>query len=324
MLRTALTPTSDIRSFSPMRTPDWRWQAAVEHVDGHTHPRKWEDSGIAQAQQFILALSEANNDAKCAVIRQSWPELYAAYEIYTGPAVRRQELDARLLCEPLEAIAVRMNIPATVIATYAETFFDVLGSLNSRDWLLSQAVRVDDFSFPPTESECWRFVALVGGVPVLDLMVADHLGRAQPEYPDRHELAETVRFLVRDFAAHIQTGRAADPEIIEEHRRRYSERARRRGKKIDPKIAFDLKLLLVAAGMPSDRNLDEPLPVSRGVGDLTDKAKADVGVPAEQQPTSTTSASQCSNPTDHKGDMPWTAEQTLDFPEIANELMIRN
>jgi hypothetical protein len=49
--RTALTPTSDIRSFSPMRTPDWRWQAAVEHVDGHTRPRKWEDSGIDQARR---------------------------------------------------------------------------------------------------------------------------------------------------------------------------------------------------------------------------------------------------------------------------------
>jgi len=257
------TPSSDIRCFSPFRTPDWRWRAASEHVCRATRPRKWQDAGIRRIRRFLLDLKRANTDARRKRLEEKWPDLFAANAIHMEDRVRRDELESRLLCESPDVIAAKMNIPAGAVLAYADAFYDVLGCLRAVDWLLEYAVRARSFATPPKENECWRYLALAGGPAILDLVVSDHLGRPEPQYPDRHELAERARFLVKDYANLVQTGQPADPEIIEEYCRLYQHEARRRGKKLDPRVAWHLKFLRMAAKLRKSRELEKALPKVR-------------------------------------------------------------
>jgi hypothetical protein len=261
--RMSIAPITDIRLYSPFRTPAWRWQAATDHVRDGTRPESWEDPGIAVAWSFLQTLGRADTDLKRNHVTKTQSDLAEAHAIYIGPDVRRDELEARLLCEPIEVIAGKMAIPASVITAYAEAFFDVLQSLDARDWLREYAVRMHSFSLPPTEGECWRSLAFIGDPFTLDLVISDHLGRAHPEYPDRHEFAEEARFRVYDHASLIQTGNPADPKFVAELCRRYLTESRRTGKKLDAKTAFHLKCLRFAAGLPKSQELERFLPGSK-------------------------------------------------------------
>ncbi|MGD0461597.1 MAG: hypothetical protein ABSB74_03820 [Tepidisphaeraceae bacterium] len=248
-------PATDIRSYSPFRTPDWRWQAALDHVHQQTRPRKWEDQGRVQVRRFLLDLNRAGTEAKRNRVARTWPDLFGAHAIFTGDPIRRDELEARLLCEPVEGIAEKMNIPAGVVVAFAGTFFDVLHCRQALDWLLEHAIRAHSFARPPTEAECWRYMALAGGPFILELLIADHLGRPELQHPDRHELAERARFLVREHAAYVQTGNPADPEFVAEFRRRYREKCQRNHEKPDPKVLLQLKILSMAASSSRRRRV---------------------------------------------------------------------
>jgi len=260
MSRTTSIPNEDLWNYSPFRTPDWRWREAHRHVTRNTSPRPWEDAGVVRTYQFLLAFSDADTEATQAELIRCWPDLAAAYTIFTQAGVQRDELEARLICEPVDVIARKMIISPGVVGAFADTFFDVLDSINANDWMYIQAVGVHSFSLPPTEGECWRYLAFVGGSLVLDLVIADHLGRTEPCYPDRHRLAEGALFIVRDHASLTQTGRPADPEIVEEYCRQYREDVRSGRRKPDPAIALHLKFLRLAAKLPRCREIEQSLP----------------------------------------------------------------
>ena len=260
MPRTAFTPTSDIRSRSPFRTPDWRWLEAHRHVTGNSSPRLWEDAGVVRAHQFLLDFSDVDTEARQVEPTRCWPDLAAAYTIFTQAGVQRDELEARLICEPVDVIAAKTGLSPGVVGAFADTFFDVVDSINANDWMYFQAVGVHRFSSPPTEGECWRYLAFVGGPLVLDLVIADHLGRPEPYYPDRHRLAELGRFIVRDQVSLMQTGLPADPEIVEEYCRLYREDVRSGRTNPDPVVALHLKFLRLAAKLPRCLEIEQSLP----------------------------------------------------------------
>src|ERR1022692_1516524 len=214
---TASIATEHLGNYSPFRTPEWRWREARRHLKQQTLPGIWDDPGVAKAYQFLFDVSDADTEAERAELVQRWPDLTAAKAIFMQPGVQRDELEARLICEPIDVIAGKMGIPSGVVGAFAEAFFDVADSVNATDWMMLQAVGLHRFSLPPTEGECWRYLAFFGGPFVLDLMVADHLDRPEPTCPDRHLHAERARFLVRDHVSLLKTGQPADPEIIEEH-----------------------------------------------------------------------------------------------------------
>lgn len=260
MPRTAFTPTSDIRRLSPFRSVDWRWREAGNHRKNHTSPAEWEDPGVSKAYQFQVALSGADTQTKRVDLAQCWPELAAAHAIFILADVERDELEARLICEPVDVIAKKMGISPGVVGAFADTFFDVIDSINALDWMVFQAVGVHRFSLPPKEAECWRYLAFAGGPFVLDLMIADHFGHPDPHYPDRRQEAERARFLVRDHVSLMQTGRWADAEIIEEYCRLYREDVRSGRRKPDPVIALHLKFLRLAAKLPRCLELERSIP----------------------------------------------------------------
>ena len=257
MTRMSVAPSTDPRCFSPIRTPDWRWQAVLSHIRHKTCPGTWEDPAIARAYRFLAPPEPACAYTGKREVRRHCPDLSAAHAIFTLAGVVKDELEARLLCQSPEEIEGAMGISADVVRTFATLFFDVQDSLHANDWLLFQAVAL---LFPPTEGQCWRYLALAGGPVILDLVVSDYLGRPEPHYPDRHELAERARFLVWDHASLIQAGNPADPEIIEAYCRRFLGDAQRRGRKLDPQIAWNLKLLRLAAKLPKSRELEKVLP----------------------------------------------------------------
>jgi hypothetical protein len=140
MTRMSATPSSDIRCFSPFRTPDWRWSEALGHIRKRTCPGRWEDPAIAQAHQFLMALKLAHTDAGRMELSLRCPDVSAAYAVFNRGGVVKDELEARLLCQSPEEIAGATGIGADVVRAYATFFFDVLGSLNANDCLLLQAV----------------------------------------------------------------------------------------------------------------------------------------------------------------------------------------
>ena len=194
----------DYRRYSPFRRPDWRWQSATEHLLAGDRPKPWEDPGIGQALKFQRAWNADGGEAQQIDARQRWPELAEAYRIHERGGVLVDEIQARLLAaEPLEVIAHKTGVGTGVIAAFEKFFFNVSESLSAIDWLLFDAVGL--YTNPITEGLVWRYFAVAGGPLLVDLLVADFLGRPEPKRDDRHLLAERARFFVRFIRADSPT-----------------------------------------------------------------------------------------------------------------------
>jgi hypothetical protein len=193
---------SDYRRCSPWRRPDWRWQAAEAHVAANHYPRQWEDAAIGQAIKFQRVLQRMRaKDTRAALELRSSP-LFSAHAIYISGGVIRDELEARLLCQSVPAIADKMRVSPTVVQTYGQIFFHVADALGAVGWLSSQVIGVGEWSHrQPTERDIWKYLAIAAGPIVLDLMIADHLHRPDPAMPNRALLAAQGRHSVLSWAA---------------------------------------------------------------------------------------------------------------------------
>jgi hypothetical protein len=247
---------TDIRLFSPFRKPDWRWRAAAGDAQEGL-PGIWEDQDITRARFYFCDRERAVSDEQLAT---TYPDLFVAHAIHIAADVRRDELQARLLCEPVEIIAMKMGLSDSVVFAYAQIFFDVLQSLRARDWVQEFAIRPHTFSNPPAEGEVWRQLAYYIGPYALEALINDYFGRANPECPNQHELADDLRFLVRFNLSRPPPGLGADPQIVEESCQRELERSRRTGNAINPMLAHHLQVLRLAAGLRRSRELDRFLP----------------------------------------------------------------
>lgn len=94
---------------------DWRWRDSAQH-------RSWSeaDYGVAgEPYSFDIAL-----------------------EIYERGGPRRLELEARILArQPSEVIAAKLAITPQVVDIFIAHFFDVLGRMSARDWIVVRAIR---------------------------------------------------------------------------------------------------------------------------------------------------------------------------------------
>jgi hypothetical protein len=190
----------DYRRCSPFRKVDWRWRCATEHLLVGDRLSPWEDPAIEHALKFQRAWNADGGSARQTAARQRWPELAEAYRLHErgGPLI--DEIQARLLAaEPPKVISHKTAVGADVIAAYEKFFFDVSEFLGAIDWLLCDAVGLYDK--PITEGLVWRYFAVAGGPLLVDLLVADFLGRPEPKRDDRHLLAERARFFVRFLRA---------------------------------------------------------------------------------------------------------------------------
>lgn len=149
--------------------------------------------------------------------------------------------------------------------------------LGAGDWLLRQAVRVGPWApCVPTEGQIWRYLAVAGGVPLLDLVVADFLRRPEPRYPDRQCLAERARFVVIDAAAGDSA--AATIAFVRECRRLLGPRLRgvRGGPAARRSFRLRLKALEILAGRAGAKRKRRQAPASHPAGAGAAPARAAV------------------------------------------------
>jgi hypothetical protein len=201
----------DGRSVSPFRQPAWRWLAAQQmHALGR-RARRWEDFGVVDAYRY-LGVADRNG---IAAAQLQWPALAKALSIYRAAGVMRDELEARLIAvEPYEVIVAKSGVPMETISAFERFFFNVEGSANAGDWLLTEAVRIIPGQ-PVTEGQIWKYLGMAGGPVLVDLMVDDFLCRPCNNPAERSQLAVKGRYVVREFATGLQLDAAA-AAIVEE------------------------------------------------------------------------------------------------------------
>lgn len=194
-----LYPTSDNNDFCRrMRAgdgPAWRWQRVQNLMMAGRRPDKHDDEATKIAWRMFKSLNATPGVR--ASHRRRYGMWLQAYEIYTTNGPQRWEIEARLLTGASAAdIATPLKITAEVVDAYSTVFFDVIGRLQAHDWIWCTAVRVGLWEpSKPTEADLWRYFAFNGGSFVLDVLVSDYLGRVEPVYPDRHQVAEDIRTL---------------------------------------------------------------------------------------------------------------------------------
>lgn len=178
--------------------PAWRWQRVQNLITEDRRPDKKDDEPTKILWRMCKSLN-ATPKVRTSHRRRYgiWLEAYLVFST-NGPC--RWEIEARLLTgASATETAAKLKIEAGVVDAYATLFFDVIGRLQAHDWIWGTAVRVGLWGMsPPTEADIWRYFAVSGGGAVLDVLVSDYLGRVEPVYPDRHQLAEDIRALV-DF-----------------------------------------------------------------------------------------------------------------------------
>jgi hypothetical protein len=224
-----LRPPEDPRSYSPTRAPDWRWQAALDHLrPGKRRVRDWEDQRLWEAISYLRKRRRTMTPGRLTYQRRRWPELSAAHEVFEEDGVQRAELEARLLLsgQPLQTTAEQMGMRRDVVQVYARFFFDVASGMNDMRWLLVRVLQVPCSRV--SEGLLWKYWALAGGRDILDLLVADYLGHPQPQIPDRHRLAEEARLMARGLATDF-ADLAAVAAIVKPTIRLFQDAARHHG-----------------------------------------------------------------------------------------------
>lgn len=87
MTRMSSTSTSDIRAFSPFRTPQWRFEAAAKHVHAGTRPAAREDASIGEIWRFLIGSMPKRIllQILTALMRQQRPEFLRMNSLVRSP-----------------------------------------------------------------------------------------------------------------------------------------------------------------------------------------------------------------------------------------------
>lgn len=187
----------------PLRPLNWRWVDACPGVPARSF-LKYCDPLVAELARW---LHRHGGDPG------AWEEpggrlagLRDAALLEAAGGVIRDELQAWLLTgQDHESIARRMGMAPAVIPTYIAVFYD-FGAPQALDSILMRAVRVPEWAYrQPTPAEIWKYLALAGGPHVLELVVADSLGRPEPAYRARAQTAQLLRASVRAYAEGLRS-----------------------------------------------------------------------------------------------------------------------
>jgi hypothetical protein len=220
---TRTSPAFDVdwRGFDPLRSVDWRWRTAQQHLANGTAPGKWEDPAIHETLSYLSELSDAATDDEISLVRQHHPKLAEADRVFANAGTLRDEIEARLLCQHVQAVSAITGVSIGALLSYCSTFFDVLEGLTAMDWLMDRVVQIyDAHRRGLTEADVWKYTALAGGPLALEILIADARSLPGPNISDRHVLAEKMRFSAREFATPAWD-RAAVAAIINEGEERF-------------------------------------------------------------------------------------------------------
>jgi hypothetical protein len=234
--------------FNFFRPLDWRLRRARGLVaDGRRGSPRRDDAATLQLVGYLRALGRCRAERDRAAVRKKWPDLDAARRLHEGGGPRRDEVEARLVAgQDDDAVAARCGLTPGAVAAYEAVHFHVRDRLAARDWLAGRVVgpglwcgfRRGD------RAGLWRALALLGGVPALEVGLAVSLGRPLPDWldladqPDPRYAAARLRLAARlliEVLLDRPAGGWAALAAVRQERRRLEEDAGRPGPQ-DPRL----------------------------------------------------------------------------------------
>ena len=168
------------------RVPDWKWQRAVQVVNGQGLPPTLRRDGVSagiirqlvrfrQAQVRIETLGPAEVPLATERLMEEFPLIYWAHFLYSTAERKsaRWAVEARILAQETDLqIAATNRSPREVVAMYAAVFFDVRADLDRTEFIL-HSVFGDDL-YGGLEGRdygiMWKLLGYFGGPDVIDAM----------------------------------------------------------------------------------------------------------------------------------------------------------
>jgi len=150
------------------------------------HDDEWTRAGL----RFLNALRRCRNEVARQRLAHREPAIHQAYSVHTDESpMRRHELEARLLAkESTETIAVKVGCTPQAVLAYQHLFFDVIGALHARSYILHVVIgpKVHDGTLKETDVDVLlKLYGYCHGGLMLDTLV-DYFVHP-PSLPERLE-----------------------------------------------------------------------------------------------------------------------------------------
>ena len=182
IVREASSDLFTLRSDSPLRPADWRWQLASVLAGHPEAPRRYfRDRHVVAACKFL----RSRESSPAAPIAAKWQPLAAALDLYQSDAMNRAVLEARILAgEDTPTIARKCGLDAAVIDTYHDVFFDVRSVLGCTSLINHMVLRAYMLTDPEKDQpRVLKLFAYKGGPCVLDDVLQRYVGKPKPVIP---------------------------------------------------------------------------------------------------------------------------------------------
>jgi hypothetical protein len=170
----------ELQKNSPIRPPDWRWRRATWLVSqGRNYSRCRDDEGTGRAVRYLRHLARGRG-------RHVYRHIHAARLLHEDGGNTRLLVQARILARQTSAeIEQLTDVPEEVVNAYEHLFFHVGDRIQSRDWVLAQAIGANMASESPITDRgaLLKLFAYFGGRLVLDGVLRYLIGDKNPLEP---------------------------------------------------------------------------------------------------------------------------------------------
>jgi hypothetical protein len=203
------------------RPPDWRWHRACG-IQNSTHPpaSRIGDQGpgfgwIRRTVAFLHDLSRCQTTAQLGWLSGQHRSFFWAHRLYGQSTCRRTKalLEAYLLTGATnEEIARRFNVPADVVETYHNVFFEVRDQLENTQYIQASVIaRASAFySCGDANEKLWKTIGYHHGIKVLDAATTGALEPGSRRSTSIHEFIHDQVIGLAQLHAAITAVAAAD------------------------------------------------------------------------------------------------------------------
>jgi len=150
----------------PNVPPNWRWERARSLAEDGYRRHPLDDGYIDVARRYQVEADSCETDEDRQMLRERYPGICDAAQIYFKANAMRWALEAFLLSRAEFALIAGLHrIHKAVVTWYAKLFYDVLPHLESESYILSAAIGdnvhngLTDRDYPLV----WKIVGFYGG-----------------------------------------------------------------------------------------------------------------------------------------------------------------
>jgi hypothetical protein len=131
-----------LQQHHPLQSPAWRWRRAQWLAQrGRRCSCRRDDVETRSADGYLRALARSRPGTPFAAILRRYPAVHGAHQLHEQGGALRVEVQARLLArQSTEEIARRTSVAVEVVQRFEALFFNVIGHLHARDWIVTHAI----------------------------------------------------------------------------------------------------------------------------------------------------------------------------------------